>query len=61
METVDTSKMLESRCEFCGLKFYIDAKNFAVLHDEPMCKKFESLDVLDFLKENREVKTARNN
>lgn len=61
MEIVDTSKMLESQCEFCGLKFWINEKDFSVLHAEPMCIKFAELDILDFLKENRLIKTARKN
>lgn len=33
----------------CGRRIYVDAKQFAVLHDEPACKMFLDLEPDEFL------------
>jgi hypothetical protein len=43
------SAELEGICP-CGKKFFVDSKNYAVIHEMPMCNKFEALEPDEFLK-----------
>lgn len=41
----------------CGKKFFVDSERMAVIHELPMCQKFESLDVVEFLRYIRQATT----
>ena len=42
----------------CGRKFYVDTLQFAVLHELPMCERFESLEPHEFLRYVRQAITG---
>jgi len=48
---------LEGVCP-CGKKFYVDTKNYAVMHELPMCAKFEALEVHEYLRYVRQALTG---
>jgi hypothetical protein len=47
----------EGRC-LCGKKFFVDTRNYAVIHELPMCQKFESLEPDEFLRYIRQATTT---
>jgi hypothetical protein len=47
----------EGRC-LCGKKFFVDTRNYAVIHELPMCQKFESLDIVEYLRYIRQATTT---
>ena len=49
----------EYKCEFCGLSYYIDVNRLATLHDLPICAEFATMDILDFMQRNREIKEEK--
>lgn len=56
---VDTSQMIESVCEFCKLKFWIDVRTYSLVHEIPYCPEFAAMDVIDFMVKNREIKESK--
>lgn len=42
----------------CGRKFFIDTRNFAVIHELPMCEAFRVLEPPEFLRYVRETITG---
>lgn len=51
---------LEAICP-CGRKFYVDTLQFAVLHELPVCERFESLEPHEFLRYVRQSKGITDN
>ena len=60
-ETVDTcaEDAVSSHCEYCGRRYWILPSQECVAHDVPYCPEFEAMDVLEFLRSNREIKQER--
>ena len=48
---------LEGVCP-CGRKFYVDTKNYAVFHEMPMCERFETLELHEYLRYVRQATTG---
>jgi hypothetical protein len=41
----------------CGKKFFVDALHYAVIHELPMCEKFKTLEVVEYLRYVRQAIT----
>ena len=41
---------LDFNCVFCGKQCHADSENGSLLHVMPMCKTFEELDPIEFMK-----------
>jgi len=48
---------LEGVCP-CGKKFFVDSKNYAVIHELPMCAQFRVLEPDQFLRYVRQATTG---
>lgn len=48
---------LEGICP-CGKKFFVDSKNYAVIHELPMCDKFRDLEPDKYLRYVRQATTG---
>jgi len=56
---LEAPDVAESTCEFCKKKYWILPSQGAVAHELPYCLEFQTMEVLDYVRTNRETKEQR--
>jgi hypothetical protein len=56
---LDAPGIVESSCEFCGKRYWIDPDRCTTMHEAPGCATFDALDALQFVIENNKIKLKR--
>jgi hypothetical protein len=56
---LDDPGITESRCEFCGNRYWIDSDKCTTMHEHPSCSVFDALDALSFVVENNKIKEKK--
>jgi hypothetical protein len=49
MSKIKLNPNLQGICP-CGRKFFVDEKQYAVIHELPVCEKFQTLNPTEFLR-----------
>ena len=56
---VDTTKLQQFTCEFCGKGFWVDVDRGHLIHEIPYCTEFDVYDPVQYMRENNRLKAGK--